>query len=50
MPEKECEPVVYDGAGHGFMREGEKPDANEENRHARIRAWVRWKTLLKQLP
>jgi carboxymethylenebutenolidase len=47
---KKYEPVVYAGAGHGFMREGEKPDANEGNRHARDDAWARWKTLLKQLP
>jgi carboxymethylenebutenolidase len=44
------EPIVYGGAGHGFMREGEKPDADEANRHARDEAWTRWKTLLKQLP
>jgi carboxymethylenebutenolidase len=48
--EKKYEPVVYGGAGHGFMREGEKPDANEGNRRARDEAWARWKTLLKQLP
>ena len=47
---KKYEPVVYGGAGHGFMREGEKPDANEGNRHARDEAWARWKTLLRQLP
>jgi carboxymethylenebutenolidase len=47
---KKYEPVVYSGAGHGFMREGEKPDANEGDRHARDEAWARWKTLLKQLP
>ena len=46
---KKYEPVIYGGAGHGFMREGEKPDASEENRKARDDAWVRWKTLLKQL-
>jgi carboxymethylenebutenolidase len=47
---KKYETVVYAGAGHGFMREGEKPDANDGNRHARDDAWARWKTLLKQLP
>jgi carboxymethylenebutenolidase len=47
---KKYEPVVYGGAGHGFMREGEMPDANEGNRRARDEAWARWKTLLKQLP
>ena len=44
------EPVIYKGAGHGFMREGEMPTANEANKKARDDAWVRWKTLLKELP
>src|SRR5438093_8901261 len=46
---KKYEPVIYAGAGHGFMREGEQSDASEENRKARDDAWARWKTLLKQL-
>ena len=40
------EPVTYDGAGHGFMRAGEAPDASDANRKARTEAWLRWKTLL----
>jgi carboxymethylenebutenolidase len=44
------EPVIYKGAGHGFMREGEMPNANEANKKARDDAWARWKKLLKQLP
>jgi carboxymethylenebutenolidase len=47
---KKYEPVIYKGAGHGFMREGEMPTANEANKKAREDAWARWKTLLKQLP
>jgi len=43
---KPFEPVVYDGAGHGFMRAGEAPDANDANKKAREDAWARWKTLL----
>jgi carboxymethylenebutenolidase len=43
---KTFEPVTYDGAGHGFMRAGEAPDANDANKKARDEAWVRWKTLL----
>ena len=43
---KSYEPVTYDGAGHGFMRAGEAPDANEANKKARSDAWVRWKSLL----
>ena len=43
---KTYEPVTYEGAGHGFMRAGEAPDANEANRKARTDAWERWKKLL----
>lgn len=43
---KTYEPVTYDGAGHGFMRSGEAPDASEANRKARADAWARWKKLL----
>ena len=46
---KKYEPVIYKGAGHGFMRQGESPNANEADKKARDDAWVRWKTLLKQL-
>ena len=46
---KKYEPVVYDGAGHGFMRAGEAPDANEANKKAREDAWKRWKELLAGL-
>jgi carboxymethylenebutenolidase len=47
---KKYEPVIYKGATHGFMREGEMPNANEANKKARQDAWARWKTLLKKLP
>jgi len=43
---KTFDPVTYDGAGHGFMRAGEAPDANDANKKARDDAWARWKTLL----
>lgn len=43
---KTLEPVTYDGAGHGFMRAGEAPDANDANKKARTEAWERWKSLL----
>ena len=32
---KKYETVTYDGAGHGFMRAGEAPDATPENKKAR---------------
>jgi carboxymethylenebutenolidase len=31
---KRYEPVIYDGAGHGFMRAGQAPDANDANKKA----------------
>ncbi len=43
---KRFEPVTYEGAGHGFMRQGEAPDASEADRKARTEAWARWRTLL----
>jgi carboxymethylenebutenolidase len=46
---KTFDPVVYDGAGHGFMRAGEAPDANDANRKARNDAWERWKRLLDEV-
>jgi carboxymethylenebutenolidase len=46
---KTYEPVIYEGAGHGFMRAGEAPDANEPNKKARDESWVRLKDLLKKL-
>lgn len=39
---KRYEPVIYPGAGHGFMRAGEAPDATEANRTAREKAWARF--------
>jgi carboxymethylenebutenolidase len=44
---KRFEPVTYEGAGHGFMRAGEAPDASPANKKARDEAWARWKDLLK---
>jgi carboxymethylenebutenolidase len=56
---KTYEPVTYDGAGHGFMRAGEDPTANEAtpeakamkeaNKKARDEAWTRWKSILKKV-
>jgi carboxymethylenebutenolidase len=46
---KKYEPVTYNGAGHGFMREGEMPNADEANKKARDDAWTRWKKLLREL-
>ena len=43
---KVYEPVVYDGAGHGFMRAGEAPDASAANSAARQAAFRRLVQLL----
>jgi carboxymethylenebutenolidase len=38
--------VTYEGAGHGFMRAGEAPEAKDADKKARDEAWVRWKGFL----
>lgn len=43
---KTYDPVIYDGAGHGFMRSGEDPAGSEADRKARASVWERWKKLL----
>ena len=46
------EPVIYKGAGHGFMRAGEDPTAQGPavgaNKAARDEGWVRVKEILKK--
>lgn len=46
---KTYEPVEYEGAGHGFMRAGELPDASAANQKGRAAAWERWKAILKKI-
>ena len=46
---KVYDPVVYDGAGHGFMRAGEAPDANAANKKAREEGFNRFIGLLKKI-
>jgi carboxymethylenebutenolidase len=43
---KTYEPVTYDGAGHGFMRAGEAPDASAANEAARAAGFRRMVGLL----
>jgi carboxymethylenebutenolidase len=43
---KVYEPVTYDGAGHGFMRAGEAPDATAANSAARAEGFRRLVKLL----
>lgn len=44
---KKYEPVTYDGAGHGFMRAGEAPDAKPDDKKAREEGLARLEKLLK---
>jgi carboxymethylenebutenolidase len=46
---KTYEVKIYDGAGHGFMRAGEAPDASEANKKARDEAWGKVKEVLKKI-
>lgn len=46
---KRYEAKVYAGAGHGFMRSGEAPDAEPANKSAREEAWKRLTTLLRKI-
>ena len=48
---KKYEPVIYKGAGHGFMRSGEpaNPNMREGDKKAREYDCGRWKMLLKQM-
>jgi carboxymethylenebutenolidase len=47
---KTYEPIVYEGAGHGFMRAGEDPGNKvEANAQARDKAWVKVKEALDKL-
>jgi carboxymethylenebutenolidase len=46
---KTYEPVIYEGAGHGFMRSGEEPNSQSANKKAHDEAWERWLDLLKKL-
>jgi carboxymethylenebutenolidase len=39
------EPVIYEGATHGFMRSGEQPGATEADKKARDAAWTKLKTI-----
>lgn len=46
---KKYEPLIYDGAGHGFMRAGEQPEPLEANKKGREDAWKRWLEILAKL-
>lgn len=46
---KTFEPVIYKGAGHGFVRAGEQPDPLPANQAGRDEAWKRIKLIMKSL-
>jgi carboxymethylenebutenolidase len=46
---KKYEPVVYEGAGHGFLRAGEQPSAAEADKKAFAEGWARLTKLLGAL-
>jgi carboxymethylenebutenolidase len=46
---KKYDPVTYEGAGHGFMRAGEAPDASPGNKAARDQGFTRLVSLVKEM-
>jgi carboxymethylenebutenolidase len=46
---KTYDPVTYEGAGHGFMRTGDEPNASGPDKTARDAAWKRWRELLQKV-
>ena len=47
--DKTYEVVIYDGAGHAFMRSGDDPEGSAENRAARDASWDRLEGILSGL-
>lgn len=46
---KKYDYVIYPGAGHAYMRQGDDPDGSAENREARNKSWLRIKEILSGL-
>jgi carboxymethylenebutenolidase len=46
---KTYDPVIYDGAGHGFMRSGDDPAGTPANVKARNEAFAKMKGLIQSL-
>jgi carboxymethylenebutenolidase len=46
---KTFDPVIYPGAGHGFLRAGDGPKPREADVKAKDEAWARWVGLLKKM-
>lgn len=45
----EFEYVIYEGAGHAYMRSGESPNSSMENREARDKSWDRLRQILSEI-
>ena len=43
------EPIIYEGAGHGFFRAGESADASQANIKARTQGLERLRIILENL-
>ena len=43
---KTYDPVIYDGAGHGFMRAGQDPAGNEANKKAFEQGFARMTSII----
>ncbi len=46
---KAYDPVIYSGAGHGFLRAGEQPEPSADNKKGRDEAWKRILEILGKL-
>ena len=46
---KTYEPVIYEGAGHGFLRAGEQPGASDDDKKGFTEGWERVKKILAGL-
>lgn len=47
--DKAYDVVIYEGAGHAFMRAGDDPEGTPESKTARDRAWERIRNILSDL-
>lgn len=46
---KMYEYVIYKGAGHAYMRQGDDPAANQASKDASMKSWERIKSILKKI-
>ncbi|MES2694926.1 MAG: dienelactone hydrolase family protein, partial [Verrucomicrobiota bacterium] len=46
---KAYDPITYEGAGHGYMRSGQQPEALPANKTAREESWKRIKEIMAKI-